>query len=768
MTDGRGLWSWLRPRLDLVVLALFMGSLLLLPKGVPGGIAAVGARAGAGLALQAMGAVLILRATRIFNFAQVQLGAITGLVFYELIHHSQLVLLGYVACPGCFQHLPADPLYLQTHAQVFANLLDKYGYANLVAANFWVSLVLSLLIAPLLSWVVYIAVIRRFERAPRLIVTVVTLAVASVLVAVTQLIPAGIFQDQRIEKAFAPSVLKDVTFTIRPTILHTGDLVTFVVVLIAAVGLAGFLRFTSAGVAMRGVADNPSRAQTLGISVARVSSMSWALAGLLSGMAAILGVLQGGTGGSPGTGLAVAPLVQMLTAVVIARLISLPLAAAGAVCLGIVEQVFSWNFGSSVPYDGALLVIICGVLLLQAARESRADRAAEVSYLSAREARPIPRELRNVPLVETYIRRFGIATGILVLGYPWVATPAQVSLGSVIVIYTIIGLSLLVLTGWAGQISLGQFAFAAVGGYVASVVAARTGMFILMDLLLGGLAGSLLAVVVGIPALRMRGLYLAVTTLAFALATSSVLLNAEALGQFLPSSVDRPYLLGFDLNDERVFFYLCLLFLGLTFALVARLRRSRMGRALIAARDNEQAAQSFGISIFRARLEAFAISGFLAAFAGALFAYQEHAVNPVAFAPEQSLQVFNLVVIGGLGSVIGPLLGAAYNGIGVLFNNEIIALATGGIGVLAVLMLYPTGLSGMAHSIRDAWLRRVAIRNRIVVPSLLADVRTDGHQAQALIAPKFDEAGGIAYVPTRYRLDGQWETFAASGAAVDA
>src|SRR4029077_19753298 len=168
----------------------------------------------------------------------------------------------------------------------------------------------------------------------------------------------------------------------------------------------------------------------------------------------------------------------------------------GAVAIGVIDQIFYWNFSSPVYFDGTLLLIIGGILLLQQSRQSRAEQEATAGYLAAREARPIPRELRNLPVVDGWVRWVGIIVAALVLGYPFVMSPAQVSLGSVILIYTIIGLSLLILTGWAGQISLGQFALAAVGGYVAAVIAARLGLFMLGDLLVGGVAGAAIAALI--------------------------------------------------------------------------------------------------------------------------------------------------------------------------------------------------------------------------------------------------------------------------------
>jgi branched-chain amino acid transport system permease protein len=371
--------------------------------------------------------------------------------------------------------------------------------------------------------------------------------------------------------------------------------------------------------------------------------------------------------------------------------------------------------------------------------------------------------MRRLPVVETTSRVVIALAAIVVLGLPFVLAPQQVNVFSVIFVFMIIGLSLLVLTGWAGQISLGQFAFAAVGGYVAVQLGAGLGLFFLLALLGGGLAGAVVAVLVGLPALRLRGLYLAVTTLAFALATTSILLNGAYLGRFLPSGLTRPVLLGLDLENESVFYYVCLLFVVLTVAALAGLRRSRTARALIACRDNEQAGQSFGISLMRARLEAFAISGFIAAVGGGLFAYAEHGVDASLFAPEQSLNVFSQVIIGGLGSVLGPVLGSLYGGLFRLFPNALVQLLGTGFGVLFILFVAPSGLSGIFFASRDAWLRRVAVRYRMIVPSLLADVRADALAGEAPIAPR-SEQGGSDFVPVRYRLEGQWESLTAEAA----
>lgn len=747
----------LRQRLELVALFALVLALPFLPHGSPLGIAGTGFVQGALWSLQALGIVLIVRSSRIINFAQVQLGTVTGLLFAELWLHSELPVLANMACGGCLG-LGTDLAYLQSHPnQVLLQL--QLHHPGWLVANFWVAAVISVAVAPCVSWAAYRLVIRRFESSSRLIATAVTIALALVLVGLANVLPYA-FQDKNNATPFYYEPVPHLNLQVSPAVFHFADVLTLGVVLLAALGLGAFFRFHRIGTGMRAVADSQQRAVTLGIRASRLSAFSWMLAGTLSGISAVLtGMVANGsalTSTSNQPVFTASLLVLILTAVVLARLTSLPLALIATLALGVAEALFFHSFSADVPFVVALFVLLLLALLLQVSRQSRAEREALAGQLLVREARPIPRELRHLPAVDGWVRWFWIVVAVVVLGYPFVMSPAQVSLGSLALIYTIIGISLLVLSGWAGQISLGQFALAAIGGYVTTLLAARFGLFSLIALLAGGLAGSAVAMLVGIPALRLRGLYLAITTVALAFVTGAVLLNPQYLGQFLPTNLDRPQLFGFSLDNETAFFFVALVFLGLTCLAVSGLRHSRTGRALIACRDNEQAGQSFGINLFRARLEAFAISGFIAALAGGLIAYQQHGIQPLSFDPSLGLVIFLIVVIGGFGSLAGPFLGAVYYTALLSFSIPILQLLGVGGAALAVLLLVPEGIGGMFYKLRDAWLRRVAVRYRVLVPSLLADSSVNPLESEAPIAPKLRPGGGTVFVPRRYELAGQW------------
>ncbi|MGZ4730018.1 MAG: branched-chain amino acid ABC transporter permease, partial [Acidimicrobiales bacterium] len=249
-----------------------------------------------------------------------------------------------------------------------------------------------------------------------------------------------------------------------------------------------------------------------------------------------------------------------------------------------------------------------------------------------------------------------------------------------------------------------------------------------LALLVAGLVGVVVAVLVGLPALRLRGLFLAVTTLAFAMATSSWLLNRRYFGWIPVSRVTRPKLFGvIDLNSQSSYYYLCLACLGLVVLGVRGIRRSRTGRVLLALRENERGAQSFGVNVIRAKLTAFALSGFLAAFAGCLLAHLLQAFSPDVYGPGASFGIFTTAVVGGLGSLLGAALGALYlqGGQWFLPGPQWQQLASAA-GVLVVLLIIPGGLGDLVYRVRDSWLRWVAQRHDIIVPSLLADIAQPG------------------------------------------
>jgi branched-chain amino acid transport system permease protein len=286
--------------------------------------------------------------------------------------------------------------------------------------------------------------------------------------------------------------------------------------------------------------------------------------------------------------------------------------------------------------------------------------------------------------------------------------------------------------------------FAGFGGAVAVYATLHWNLDLSLTLLLAGLVGAAVAVIVGLPALRLRGFFLAVTTLAFAMAASAYLLNIQYFS-WAPdpnSVVIRPHLFGgISLASQRTYYYVCLGVLALAELAVRGIRGSRTGRVLLALRENERAAQAFGVNILRAKLTAFAISGFLAALGGCLLVELLGGFSPDTYAPDQSFVIFTAAVVGGLGSLLGAGLGSLYlEGAQWWLPGPQWQTLSSAVGVLLVLMIIPGGIGDVVFRARDAGLRWIASRRGLIVPSLVADTRQpDRTRADPELAPS---AGG--------------------------
>jgi branched-chain amino acid transport system permease protein len=298
---------------------------------------------------------------------------------------------------------------------------------------------------------------------------------------------------------------------------------------------------------------------------------------------------------------------------------------------------------------------------------------------------------------------------------PWIGRPGNTLKAAAVLVFAVVCLSISILTGCAGQVSLGQMGFVAIGAALGAKATTDWGLDLALAMPLIGLAGAAVAVVVGLPALRLRGIYLAVTTLAFALATVDYVLNPQFFswvptGTFQP----RPLLGTWDYAATTEGTYqLCLGVFVLCVVAIAGIKRSRTGRVLVALRENDRAAQAMGISAVRTKLTAFGLSGFFASVAGVTLVHLNGQFTLGLFPPEENLVTFTAAVTGGLGSTIGALLGAVFLKGGQWFLPDEARLAVSAAGVLLVLLLVPGGLGGACFRGRDLWLRWVARRHGI-------------------------------------------------------
>jgi branched-chain amino acid transport system permease protein len=369
---------------------------------------------------------------------------------------------------------------------------------------------------------------------------------------------------------------------------------------------------------------------------------------------------------------------------------------------------------------GAMFV----ALLAQRSSTLRRDNDATSSWRGAEQVRPIPPALAAYGWVPT-VRWTLIALGVLsVVAVPLVLDVDLVIKATALVAFVVIGLSLVVLTGWAGQISFGQMALAGIGAAVSATLTWRWHVDMTLGLLLGGLAGGAAAFLVGLPALRLRGLYLAVTTFALALATEYWLLNDRFFSWFpkAETGFERDPLFGKVRVDTPTRFYVySVIVLALMLLALQGIRRTRTGRVIVAIRENERAAQSYGVGVVRAKLTAFVISGIIAGMGGALLTQGSTSFSIAAFTTAESFNVFISAVIGGLGMLSGAFLGALYlRGTRWFINDQAWQLLSTGLGVLLVLLVLPGGLGSLWVKLRDHGVRLLTGR-RVDDPAVLTD-----------------------------------------------
>ena len=656
------------------------------------------------IGLLAVGLVLVYRANRFLNLAHAQLGALSALLLAKWV-------------------------------------LDWHW-------NWWLAFVLALavgLVTGLLVERFFVDVVRRRSSSP-LRLLLLTVGVSQVLLALT----------------FVPQLGPDVGkahYYPQPFVshLHIGGVVlsgmavlTAVVVPILVVGLALFLRYSVLGKQIRAAANNPEAARLCGISVRRASAVSWALAGALSAVSAVLQAPNQATFNSSALG----PYLLMLTlgAAAVGAFVSLPAALGGGIGLGVLLQVVTSETSSAAKGEVAAFAVILAVVLV---RGRAIGRAFATSGVAVEERPPVrvPATLRSHPFVR--FQRAWLVGGALLAALalpqlPYFSSEAHRFLLVLVLMYALLAVAMTMLVGWGGQISLGHFAVVGVGAYLTGRWSS-SGWTLPALFLVVGLVGAAVLVLVGLPALKIRGLTLAVTTMGFAVISADWLLRQDWVGSSKPFLDITPAALGPGLGTPRSMlslYHLALAVLVLAVAAAAALRRSTTGRLVLAVRDNERASAAFGVNPATIKLSILAVSGFFAGVAGVLYAEAWKVVAPSQFTADFSLALLALPVIGGVGSLggavaasvvlylttffVGPSLAGVFGDVGHSLGFQ---LFLAGCGQVAVLLAYPSGIAGAAQDRWQWFLDRWAARRAGAVERADDDVTAPTATELVVLAP---------------------------------
>jgi len=459
-------------------------------------------------------------------------------------------------------------------------------------------------------------------------------------------------------------------------------LLTAIVVAVGVV-LWAVYRFTRFGLASRAASDDVTGVALVGWSPDRLASINWAVASVLAGAAGIL--VAPLTGLDPVTTTLL--VVPALAAALVGRLVSFGATVGAALALGITQSLlllaqdnWGWIPRSGVREAVPFAVIVLALALGAGARLARGEGSA----------RRLPRAGRP--------RRVGVCavaasavTAAAVVGFTGQDRMAVVTS----MIGVLVCLSIVVLTGWSGQISLAQMAFAGVAGFSLSRLATDVGVPFPLAPLAAALVAAVAGVAVGLPVVRARGVSGAVVTLGAAVVVEEAVFKRPTLtGGFTGSSVPAPA--GLEPAGAGFGLLVLAVLVGTAVAL-AGLRTAGAGRRLLAVRANERAAAAVGVNVAATRIGAFALSAFLAGVAGALLGYQQGQLSFGSFGVFVSLSYLAVAYLGGVAGIAGAAVGGLLVPNGVAFTLLDLGryqLLVSGLGLMAVTVVLPGGITG--------------------------------------------------------------------------
>lgn len=561
-------------------------------------------------------------------------------------------------------------------AQGAVGMAATYFYWDLHDNDHWVfaiAFLASVVAAGLLGVGIQLLVMRPLRTQSPLTRMLATLGVLITLSSATGLrFPAE-------AEAVSPS-LPGGAFQIGSIAFPKSNLAILIIVIVITAILYMVYKHTRFGLATSAVTENRLLASSLKINPDFIAAANWALGSML---AAIAGILL-----APITGLTIEGLtllvIPALAVVVIAGFRSFPITLAAGIGLGILQtevQRFTGTYGSAWSIATPFLVIMAVLIIRGASLPGKGQNAIRLPLVGSGRIQPVGVVVALV---------IGVVA-IQFLPIDWVAGIITSLVGAIII------LSIIVVTGYAGQLSLAQFALAGMGAWVAGRLAATTGLSFLEVLVVGVVAGLLIGVVVGLPALRTRGEDLAIATLGLAVAANSLIFtNLALLGGFLGTTIPTPKVFGISLSTAQNlqnYAYFTLICFAVAAVCVANLRRSRSGRRMLAIRSNERAAASLGVNVMGTKLHAFAISSMIAALGGILLVFQSPSINYALFDPLTSIDYVGWAVIGGIGHNAGSLFGSflAPGAIGDnvvnLFSSSVQNYLTLASGILLILIL---------------------------------------------------------------------------------
>jgi branched-chain amino acid transport system permease protein len=679
-------------------------------------LSGAGVAQGALIAAIALGVVLTYRGSGVVNLANGSVAMYAAYVYAVLRGEGDLFL----------PPLP-NPLSLVEGVVHWFQADDSLDLPDIPTAisfgpnmKFWPALVIAVLASLVLGLLLHLLVFRPLRHAPPLAKVVASVGVFLLLQAVV----IGRF-------GATPRTVRSMPFVgtdqvdLGPVRMAQEQLFVAVLVVVCSVALWAVFRFTRFGLATRAAAENERGAVVLGLSPDRLAAANWVLSTVITGL---LGIFVASVNSNVDPVVIPALIVPALTAALVGGFRSFGVTAVAAFLLGMqlplvqylgaTKDWYPTVDGLAIPGVDTLVPLLVIVAVLYLRGNALPGRGAEESEKLPFAPTPSTRSLLVAGPVAA------AAVGLVALF--WLGPEYRAALGNSFV-GVILCLSVVVATGYVGQLSLAPMAFAGISAFAVAELSTDRGWPFPWPILLGGALAACVGLLVAVPALRIRGVNLAIVTLAFGVAMDRLvfdnrLVNGGVAGAIVdgPRWVDQrnaaiyspfgPVDIGDGRQPNPMSALFCLVVAVALCYLVAVLRRSRWGRQMIAVRANERAAAAAGVDVARTKALAFAVSAFIAGVGGAVLAYRSGRVDQGRFSYEQSLLLFAFAYIGGITRISGALAGGALVSGGIVFVAferelglpEEYTLLLGGLALIASVIANP---QGVAHQLVDVWRR---------------------------------------------------------------
>ncbi|MDO8363358.1 MAG: branched-chain amino acid ABC transporter permease/ATP-binding protein [Actinomycetota bacterium] len=641
----------------------------------------LGIGAGGLYALAAIGLVLVYRGSGVVNFAQVAIGIVGAYVYYELrVEHD------------------------------FNSTAGKYF-----------ALFAGLLTAGVVGGLFHLLILRRMQQASQLSRIVATLAL---LITITSISFWRYGGNSRVVPGLMPTGPMKVLGT---SVGKDRMIILLLVILITAI-LWAIYHYTTFGVATSAVAENPRAAASLAVSPDLIAAINWSVGGALGGLAVIMLVPITGLGPGNITFL----VIPVLAAAVMGKFSSFPIVTTAGIVLGVTQSLVTRyveqsGWATAVPF----LFVAAYLVASGTTVASKTERFGRMPALGTGRIPP-------------GLVLFGF---VLSMFFIWVLFPKNyLQAFEIQILIALVICSFIVITGYAGQISLAQMAMGGLGSLICAFLATRWHWPLELAFLAGVLSTVPVGILLALAGVRTRGVNLAVVTLGFAIALEAVVLgNVKFRGGMTGYRLKNPKVFGIEIGVTRHlerYATLSLIVLALVLLGIANLRRGRAGRRLIAVRTNERAAAALGVSVVGAKVYAFVLSGMIAAVAGILIIFRLPIVQFDQFGAVNSILHVQNAVLGGVGTLAGPLVGSGFAAGGVsqqIFSFlgsdvGIILAVVGGIGLLIMLTFSPDGLAFQMRQQNAWWLDR--LRRKLPSRKHVIDLDALGAGTSDLVPPK--------------------------------